>query len=112
MGTAPHTMLRIQGAVILVLSILVAVNGLQCYQSCTGVDFSTGETCPSSLGTAMDTAITCDPEQLQTRCFKQSTASRATKFCGVEGTCKAQKTMAKGIVEVGSDPAQVAEYKT
>ncbi|MGB1601301.1 MAG: hypothetical protein ACPIOQ_51675, partial [Promethearchaeia archaeon] len=105
-------MLRIQGAVILVLSILVAVNGLQCYQSCTGSNPSTGVPCPSSAGTAMDTAITCDPEQLQTRCLKWSTANRAMKFCGVEGYCKAGYAMAKGIVEVGSDPAQVAEYKT
>ena len=99
-------MLRIQGAVILVLSVLVAVNGLKCYQSCTGPD------CTSSDGTATDTAITC--ESGATRCLKTSTKSHKSKLCGVEGTCMLAEALAETVVELddGSDPAAVAEAKT
>ena len=104
--TAPHTMLRIQGAVILVLSVLVAVNGLKCYQSCTGPD------CTSSDGTATDTAITC--ESGATRCLETSTKSSSMKLCGVEGTCSLAEALMETVVELddGSDPAAVAEAKT
>ena len=104
--TAPHTMLRIQGAVILVLSVLVAVNGLKCYQSCTGPD------CTSSDGTATDTAITC--ESGATRCFKTSTTKSSYKLCGAEGGCLLSEILAEAVVEMddGSNPANVAEAKS
>ena len=99
-------MLRIQGAVILVLSVLVAVNGLKCYQSCTGSD------CSSSDGTAVDTAITC--ESGATRCLKTSTKSHKSKLCGVEGTCMLAEALMEAVVSLddGSNPALVDEAKT
>ena len=97
-------MLRIQGAVILVLSVLVAVNGLKCYQSCTGSE------CDSSDGTATDTAITCGSGE--TRCIIESTAKHTTKLCGMEYQCSLAEGIAEAIVEEpSSDPARVAELK-
>ena len=102
----PHNMLRIQGAVILVLSVLVAVNGLKCYQSCTGSD------CSSSDGTATDTAITCDSQYI--RCVKFSFKSGSQKLCGAEGGCLLSEALAEAVVELddGSNPAAVAEAKS
>ena len=99
-------MLRIQGAVILVLSVLVAVNGLKCYQSCTGPD------CTSSDGTATDTAITCKSEY--TRCVKLSMKSGTMKLCGAEGGCLLSEALMEAVVSLddGSNPALVDEAKT
>ena len=110
--TAPHTMLRIQGAVILVLSVLVAVNGLKCYKSCTGSD------CSSSDGTAVDTAITCPAKDETgnaiTRCIKQTTRSASSKLCGPENICVALEVLTELAVALddGSNPAAVAEAKS
>merc|ERR1712216_307666 len=110
-GCPPH-MLRIQGAVILVLSVLVAVNGLRCYQSCTGSD------CSSSDGTAVDTAITCPAKDgagnAITRCIKQTMRSASNKACGAENLCAAREILMELAVafDDGSNPAAVAEAKS
>ena len=88
----PQTMLRIHGAVILVLSVLVAVNGLDCYQSCTGKDVQ-GNSCPASVS-ATDTVVDCGTGV----CIKQSWSTGSTKQCGVTtGTCDTLKDLATAL---------------
>merc|ERR1712216_657981 len=100
-----HNMLRIQGAVILVLSVLVAVNGLKCYKSCAKRLY------PED-GTAVDTAITC--ETGSTRCFETTTKFNTYKLCGAEGGCLLSEALMEAVVSLddGSNPALVDEAKT
>merc|ERR1712216_649604 len=96
MGDCPHTsytMLRIQGAVILVLSVLVAVNGLDCYNSCTGKDVL-GNSCPASVS-ATDTVSVCPAGTAA--CVKQSWSTGSAKQCGSTGVCDTLTAAAKGL---------------
>merc|ERR1712216_921225 len=110
----PHNMLRIQGAVILVLSVLVAVNGLKCYKSCTGSG------CTSSDGTATDTAITCplkdEAGDTINVCLKETANSGFKKECGAELDCLGREIVMGVLVteleKAGADAKTVAEAKS